>query len=983
MERKKRVWSEEELRLMAREEAAATINRVRFVNQHLLAKIPGRSLDAIKGARRAQVYKDMVTAFTEELEVEASDSISSSSSDGLPSAPAGRTASPQPVPLRSRPNLHGPADDDFIVAIRRLIPQVREIREWEAGLLVQLAQDFLDGRHISDGLEAWLMTVFPPTLAPPRAPQARPCIVNPSRKARRRLEYARMQGIFRHKMSEAAREILDGKSMRDAGIPDVRTMSEHWGPFISHPSSPAPRISAITPKPELEFLWRPVSCNEVANVTLPLNAAPGLDGVSVRSWRAVLPSVKALAFNLVLTTGGFPTPLLKSRTVFIPKKGDSVSPADYRPISITSVIVRHLHKILANRLRASNLIDARQRCFDDGCAENVAVLAALLYKSRRELKELHVASLDVAKAYDSVSHAAITSVLRSCGVPPGLVSYVHHLYANSTTVLQVRSETSMDFSLGRGVRQGDPMSAYLFGLVIDRVLAAIPAGVGVKSGYEHINAVAYADDILIFASSRLGLQMALETVEATANVMGLQFNSRKCSVLSLIPAGKQKKIKVITTPSFQLKDGSLLPQVLADEKWLYLGVLFNPAGPRRASLDLKIYLDRLTRAPLRPQQRIKILRCFLIPRLYHTLVLGRSTLGRLRAMDVSTRTAIRRWLRLPKDVPTAFFHTSTTDGGLGIPSLVTTIPGLLLDRLLSLEHSSAPQSQAIFDEAWVQGKLRWARNALTKEGECLSSKVLRDRWWARALHNSVDGRELRECRKTKVSTAWIDACSLAIPGRDYVQHVHVLINALPTRIRTSRGTRRGACSVQCRAGCQITETAAHVIQGCHRTHGGRIQRHNAICRVLASGLRQKGWTVDEELPHITAEGTRKPDLVCMRGETVQVIDSQVVSGSSALNEAHERKVAYYRDNVTLVRSLAEKYRVRESAIRFTSGTISWRGVWSHRSAESLLAMGLSKGLLRGITTRVLQGSHTNWTRWNKMTTMIQGVHGERNRTGVG
>lgn len=135
-------------------------------------------------------------------------------------------------------------------------------------------------------------------------------------------------------------------------------------------------------------------------------------------------SVKALLFNIVLHSGGFPASMLASQTVFIPKKGECSRPGDFRPI--TSVAVRHLHKILAQRLRESRIVDLRQRCFDDGCGENVAILASLLMDARSRRREMHVASLDFAKAFDSVSHGAISSVLVGLGLPHGFIDYIGH-----------------------------------------------------------------------------------------------------------------------------------------------------------------------------------------------------------------------------------------------------------------------------------------------------------------------------------------------------------------------------------------------------------------------------------------------------------------------------------------------------------------------------------------------------------------------------
>lgn len=973
--------------MMAREEAIAARRGVRFINQHLLTVVPNRTLDAIKGMRKNVGYQRLVAAALEDLVATSSSESSFLSAGGSsPSASPQTSAitphgSPCSPPLSPSSPGWGDAYGSFAGAIRALIPVVEAIQGWQTDVLVQIGSGILDGLRSVEDLSPWVSRVFPPTPPRARAP-VRVRAVNPGRKARRRAEYGRVQRLFRSSMSRVAKEILDGATDTSVVL-DVRQMADHWGPFIAQESVPVVPAPRRPPKRELSGTWCPVSCEEVAATNLPLNSAPGLDGIGVRLWRAMPASIKALLFNIVLHCGGFPASMLVSRTVFIPKKGDSSLPGDFRPISITSVVVRHLHKILAHRLRESKLVDLRQRCFDDGCGDNVAVLASLLMDARSRRREMHVASLDFAKAFDSVSHGAIINALTDLGLPHGLIEYIERSYARSSTMFEVRGVRSELSPIGRGVRQGDPLSPVLFCLVVDVVMRSIPVDVGYQLGEHRINSIAYADDVLLFAATKWGLQSSIQMVENTAREMGLLFQAKKCSVLSLVPSGREKKIKIVTTPEFRLRDGSTLPQLDTTAEWRYLGVDFRPAGPRRVGSDISIYLSRLSRAPLKPQQRLKIVRCFLLPRLYHSLVLGRATLGKLRALDVATRAAVRKWLRLPGDVPTAFFHSPVASGGLGIPALATTVPGLLLQRLRSLETSTAPQVQAIAQYIWAERRREWARRALTRDGVCLASKHLRGVWWSRRLHNSVDGFELRECPSSNLSSWWVDHGSHAIPGRDYVQYVHVLANTLPTRIRTSRGVRRGQYATGCRAGCNSTETAAHVIQGCFRTHGGRVLRHNAVCKVLASGLRNAGWTVREEPAYVTTEGKRKPDLLCMRGPRAVVVDAQVVSGATPLSDAHGRKVRYYADNASLVDAISRETGVNRSDIEFSSCTISWRGIWCIASADWLLGMGLTKGLLRGITTRVLQGSHTNWTRWNQMTSLVTTGPVQRVREGIG
>ena len=118
-----------------------------------------------------------------------------------------------------------------------------------------------------------------------------------------------------------------------------------------------------------------------------------------------------------------------------------------------------------------------------------------------------------------------------------------------------------------------------------------------------------------------------------------------------------------------------------------------------------------------------------------------------------------------------------------------------------------------------------------------------------------------------------------------------------------------------------------------------------------------------EEPHIrTRARIRKPDLVAAKDDRVCVIGSQVVSGQQPLSDAHERKVAKYAEDLDVhcaVRSWRGKYSEK---VDFSTYTLSWRGIWSSASAAFLMGLGLSRRLLGSITTIVMQGSHTNWTR---------------------
>lgn len=199
-------------------------------------------------------------------------------------------------------------------------------------------------------------------------------------------------------------------------------------------------------------------------------------------------------------------------------------------------------------------------------------------------------------------------------------------------------------------------------------------------------------------------------------------------------------------------------------------------------------LGRITRAPLKPQQRLTLLKMFLIPRYTHRRMFGRATYGILRGVDREVRKSVRKCLCLPDDVPTPFFHARVAEGDLGIMSFETKIPEMIAARLSALSGSDFGAASVVPEHDWERFRLRWCKITRFKNEQ-----------WAKRLYDMVDGHELREAGPSGLSTSWINDPFITIPARKYVQNVRTRIGALPTRLRTTRGNRRMDQSVLCRA----------------------------------------------------------------------------------------------------------------------------------------------------------------------------------------
>lgn len=141
-------------------------------------------------------------------------------------------------------------------------------------------------------------------------------------------------------------------------------------------------------------------------------------------------------------------------------------------------------------------------------------------------------SLDQEKAFDRVDHGYLFSVLSVFGFGENFISGVKLLYTGASCMVKVGGGLSRPIPVGRGIRQGCPLSGQLYTLAIEPLMNILrrrlqgvgspELGLGVKVSFS-----AYADDLTVLVSGGQDLQTLEESLHMYAGASSARVNWSK------------------------------------------------------------------------------------------------------------------------------------------------------------------------------------------------------------------------------------------------------------------------------------------------------------------------------------------------------------------------------------------------------------------------------------------------------------------------
>jgi hypothetical protein len=255
-------------------------------------------------------------------------------------------------------------------------------------------------------------------------------------------------------------------------------------------------------------------------------------------------------FNLSMTTRKIPTRWKKITVTPIFKSGARDKYINYRPIAVTSCILRIMERIICRQLlsflQENDLLLPTQHGFTPNKSVETAQILFYEYLTRNldVGQTVHVAYLDFSKAFDTVPHKLLLNKLSRLGITGMILSWLEDYLSERSQSVRISHHLSEPISVISGVIQGSVLGPVLFLMYVNDLDSHVKNSFIIK----------YADDVKIATTCNRnvedemeairGLQSDLDSIHSWSARNGLSLNPGKCKVMTFGPSNVLRQLHI-------------------------------------------------------------------------------------------------------------------------------------------------------------------------------------------------------------------------------------------------------------------------------------------------------------------------------------------------------------------------------------------------------------------------------------------------------
>ena len=294
--------------------------------------------------------------------------------------------------------------------------------------------------------------------------------------------------------------------------------------------------------------------------------------------------------------------------------------------------------------------------------------------------KLHIVFIDFSDAFGSVNHIFMFETLRQFEIPLLYCVLIEDLYRYSQFKVICGQELTDSFSIIRGTKTGDPLSALLFIAVIDRIFkpmvasAMLDLNIRDQTKMNPIPVKGYADDICITSFFKGVVDNMLKAGEPLMIQAELDIKISKCSVLYGRRSGNNwYKGKADSTPQFSIQNKTI-PNSKRNEAYMYLGKSVSIEGEDINQINefcviYKSNVDKICTCTLPLSLKCSALNNMALAKILHHFSNTRLKQTLLKSLDDFLTKKVRELFGLYTTTTRLIIYLPRIHGGFGIKKL--------------------------------------------------------------------------------------------------------------------------------------------------------------------------------------------------------------------------------------------------------------------------------------------------------------------------